>query len=46
MTIMPVGGGQAVGRSGYMLTVMRKEADGRWRLARDANLVTATAAAQ
>ena len=26
-------------RSGYTLTIMRKESDGRWRLARDANLV-------
>jgi uncharacterized protein (TIGR02246 family) len=26
--------------SGYTLSVLRKEADGRWRLARDANLVT------
>jgi uncharacterized protein (TIGR02246 family) len=29
-----------VRRSGYALTLLRKEADGRWRLARDANLVT------
>jgi uncharacterized protein (TIGR02246 family) len=28
-------------RSGYTLTILRKEADGRWRLARDANLLTA-----
>jgi ketosteroid isomerase-like protein len=26
--------------SGYTLGVLRKEADGHWRLARDANLVT------
>jgi uncharacterized protein (TIGR02246 family) len=26
-------------RSGYTLTIMRKEADGKWRLARDANLL-------
>jgi uncharacterized protein (TIGR02246 family) len=25
--------------SGYAMTVLRKEADGRWRIARDANLV-------
>ena len=25
--------------SGYTLGILRKEADGRWRLARDANLV-------
>jgi len=27
-------------RSGYTLTILRKEADGKWRLARDANLLT------
>jgi uncharacterized protein (TIGR02246 family) len=32
--------GQAPKRmSGYAMTVLRKEADGRWRIARDANLV-------
>ena len=29
-----------VHRSGYTLTILRKEPDGRWVLARDANLVT------
>jgi uncharacterized protein (TIGR02246 family) len=33
--------GEAVRRSGYTLTLFRKEADGRWRLARDANLLAA-----
>jgi uncharacterized protein (TIGR02246 family) len=32
-------GGAPNRRSGYTLTILRKEADGRWRLARDANLV-------
>ena len=33
--------GQAPKRmSGYAMSVLRKEADGRWRIARDANLVT------
>ena len=32
--------GAPVRRSGYTLTLLRKEADGRWRLARDANLLT------
>ena len=32
--------GQTMTRSGYTLTVLRKEADGRWLLARDANLVS------
>lgn len=27
-------------RSGYTLTILRKEADGRWRIARDANLLS------
>ena len=32
--------GQALKRvSGYAMSVLRKEADGRWRIARDANLV-------
>jgi uncharacterized protein (TIGR02246 family) len=29
-----------VRRSGYTLTILRKESDGRWRIARDANLLT------
>jgi len=29
-----------VRRSGFTLTILRKEPDGRWLLARDANLVT------
>ena len=33
--------GTSVTRSGYTLTILRKEADGRWRVARDANLLTA-----
>lgn len=32
--------GEAVRRAGYTLTLLRKAADGRWRLARDANLLT------
>ena len=31
--------GAPVQRSGHTLTVLRKEADGMWRLARDANLI-------
>ena len=41
MTVTPPGGGKTVRRSGYTLTILRKEADGKWRLARDANLLTA-----
>ena len=33
-------GGQPVRRSGYTLSILRKEADGQWRLTRDANLLT------
>jgi uncharacterized protein (TIGR02246 family) len=32
--------GNPIRRSGYTLTLLRKEADGQWRLARDANLLT------
>jgi uncharacterized protein (TIGR02246 family) len=32
--------GNRTRRSGYTLTLLRKETDGQWRLARDANLVT------
>ena len=38
MTLTPPGGAPTR-RSGHTLTVLRKEADGRWRLARDANFV-------
>ena len=33
--------GNTIRRSGYTLTLLRKEIDGQWRLARDANLLTA-----
>src|ERR1041385_2732979 len=39
LTVTPPGGAP-MRRSGYTLTILRKGADGRWRLARDANLVT------
>ncbi|HEY3637500.1 MAG TPA: SgcJ/EcaC family oxidoreductase [Rhizomicrobium sp.] len=32
-------GGDTMRRSGYTLSILRKEADGRWLLLRDANLV-------
>ena len=32
--------GNAIRRAGYTLTTLRKEADGQWRVARDANLLT------
>jgi uncharacterized protein (TIGR02246 family) len=43
VAVTPPGATQPVERTGYTLTLLRKEADGRWRLARDANLVTAKA---
>jgi len=39
VTITPPGGAPTT-RSGYTLTILRKEADGNWRLARDANLLS------
>jgi uncharacterized protein (TIGR02246 family) len=33
-------GGTPNRRSGYTLTILKKQADGRWLLARDANLLT------
>jgi uncharacterized protein (TIGR02246 family) len=39
ITITPPGG-ETVRRSGFTLTILRKEPDGRWLLARDANLVS------
>jgi uncharacterized protein (TIGR02246 family) len=40
MTATPPGAGKPIRRSGHTLTILRKEADGKWRLARDANLMT------
>jgi uncharacterized protein (TIGR02246 family) len=39
-------GAEPVRRAGYTLTILRKQADGRWLLARDANLMAAVPAAQ
>ena len=39
LTVTPPGG-EAKRRSGYTLTILSKGADGRWRLFRDANLVS------
>ena len=38
LTVTPPSG-EAMRRSGYTLTILRKEPDGRWRLARDANML-------
>jgi len=42
LTLTPTGGAPRR-MSGYTLTVFRKQADGRWLLARDANLLTPVA---
>jgi len=39
MTVTPPGG-EPVRRSGYTLTILRKQPSGKWVLARDANLLT------
>ena len=39
LTLTPPGG-KPMRRAGYTLTILRKQPDGRWLLARDANLVT------
>jgi uncharacterized protein (TIGR02246 family) len=41
MTVNPPDGAKPARRSGYTLTILRKERDGRWRLAHDANLLAA-----
>ena len=38
LTMTPPGG-EPVRRSGYTLTILRRDPDGRWRLVRDANLL-------
>ena len=40
VTVTPPGG-EAATRRGYTLTILRKQPDGRWLLARDANLLAA-----
>jgi uncharacterized protein (TIGR02246 family) len=40
VSVTPPGATQSVCRAGNTLTVLRKDATGRWLLARDANLVT------
>ena len=40
LTISPLPGGSPKRRAGSTLSVFRKEADGQWRLLRDANLLS------
>jgi uncharacterized protein (TIGR02246 family) len=39
ITMTPSGGEPLLKRSGYTLSILRKEKDGRWLLVRDANLI-------
>jgi uncharacterized protein (TIGR02246 family) len=39
VTMTPPGGGAPLRRSGHTLTILRKEPDGHWLVARDANLL-------
>jgi uncharacterized protein (TIGR02246 family) len=39
VTMTPLQGGSIMRRSGYTLTILRKEPDGRWVLYRDANML-------
>ena len=41
VTMTPPDGGRPLRRTGHTLTILRKTAEGRWVLARDANLLTA-----
>ena len=40
LTVTPPGGGEPMHRAGYTLSILQKCGDGKWRLARDANLVS------
>jgi uncharacterized protein (TIGR02246 family) len=40
VSIRPRAGGEAVTRSGGALTILRRQADGAWRVLRDANLLS------
>jgi len=45
VTVTPPGG-KAMTRAGFTLTILRKSAEGRWQIARDANLLAPEAGAQ
>jgi uncharacterized protein (TIGR02246 family) len=40
--VTPISGGNATTRAGDALSILRKQADGSWRVARDANLLVQT----
>ena len=41
VTVTPRDGGKATTRSGFTLTILRRQPTGNWVLVRDANLMTA-----
>ena len=43
VSVTPFAGGEAMQLAGYALTVWRKQLDGRWVLAREANMVSPVA---
>src|SRR5690242_7635399 len=40
LSVTPIAGGEVVQLAGHRITVYRKQSDGRWLLARDANLLS------
>ena len=40
LTLTPASGGAPMKRSGHILSVLRKQADGKWVIYRDANMLT------
>jgi len=43
VTMLPLDGSKPIRRSGHTLSILRKGIDGKWRLSRDANLMTSPA---
>jgi len=43
VSVIPIAGGEAMQLAGHALTVWRKQPDGRWALARDANMLSPVA---
>ena len=41
--VIPASGGNATSRAGDVLTILRKQTDGSWQVARDANLLVESA---
>jgi uncharacterized protein (TIGR02246 family) len=39
VTMTPAGGGETVHRTGPALSILHKQADGRWQIVRDANML-------